>query len=99
LLGVPIFCPAEFGQPVGVQDAAVNLMLHNATVTFDPGVTSVSALVDTIRGTGYGAEIPAQQSSILEEQAEHDEEQLREIQADAKSSDPLCCSCHSFRIS
>jgi Cu+-exporting ATPase len=62
----------------GVQDAAVNLMLHNATVTFDPGVTSVSALVDTIRGTGYGAEIPAQQTSILEEQAEHDEEQLRE---------------------
>ena len=62
----------------GVQDAAVNLMLHNATVTFDPGVTSVSALVDTIRGTGYGAEIPAQHSSILEEQAEHDAEQLRE---------------------
>lgn len=62
----------------GVQDAAVNLMLHNATVTFDPGVTSVSALVETIRGTGYGAEIPAQTSSILAEQAEHDEEQLRE---------------------
>src|ERR1700716_8288 len=62
----------------GVQEAAVNLMLHNATVTFDPGVTSVSTLVDTIRGTGYGAEIPAEQSSILEEQAEHDEEQLRE---------------------
>src|SRR5260370_40394886 len=62
----------------GVQDAAVNLMLHNATVTFDPGVTSDSALVDTIRGTGYGAEIPAQHSSILLEQAEHDEEQLRE---------------------
>ena len=62
----------------GVQDAAVNLMLHNATVTFDPGVTSVSALVETIRGTGYGAEVPAQQTSILEEQAEHDLEQLRE---------------------
>jgi Cu+-exporting ATPase len=57
----------------GVQDAAVNLMLHNATVTFDPGVTSVSDLVNTIRGTGYGAEIPAQQTSILDEQAEHDE--------------------------
>jgi hypothetical protein len=61
-----------------VQDAAVNLMLHNATVTFDPGATSASALVDTIRGTGYGAEIPAQRSSILEEQAEHDLVQLRE---------------------
>jgi P-type Cu+ transporter len=62
----------------GVQDAAVNLMLHNATVTFDPGVTSVSALVNTIRGTGYGAEVPAQQTSILDEQTEHDLEQLRE---------------------
>jgi P-type Cu+ transporter len=61
-----------------VQDAAVNLMLHNATVTFGPGATSASALVDTIRGTGYGAEIPAQHSSILEEQAEHDLVQLRE---------------------
>jgi hypothetical protein len=79
----------------GVQDAGVNLMLHNATVRRD--------LCLCIGGhdpwDGYGAEIPAQQSSILEEQAEHDEKQLREIQADAKSSDPLCCSCHSFRIS
>ena len=48
----------------GVQDAAVN----------DPGVTSASALVETIRGTGYGAEIPAQHSSVLAEQAEHDED-------------------------
>ena len=62
----------------GVKEAAVNLMLHNATVTFDPDVTSVSALVNTIRGTGYGAEIPAEHSSILAEQAEHDAEQLRE---------------------
>jgi Cu+-exporting ATPase len=62
----------------GVKDAAVNLMLHNATVTFDPDLTSVSALVETIRGTGYGAEIPAECSSTLAEQAEHDEGQLRE---------------------
>jgi P-type Cu+ transporter len=72
------FVQRTLASQAGVQDAAVNLMLHNATVTFDPGVTSVSALVDTIRGTGYGAEIPAQHSSILLEQAEHDVEQLRE---------------------
>ena len=53
-------------------------MLHNATVTFDPGVTSASALVEAVRRTGYGAEIPAEHASILAEQAEHDEEQLRE---------------------
>ena len=62
----------------GVQDASVNLMLNNATVTFDPDVTSASALVDTIRGTGYGAEIPAQPLSALAEQEVQDVEQLRE---------------------
>jgi Cu+-exporting ATPase len=63
---------------VGVQDAAVNLMMHNATVTFDPGVTSVATLVNSIKGTGYGAEIPVQNSSVLAEQEELDAEQLRE---------------------
>jgi Cu+-exporting ATPase len=72
------FIQRTLASQAGVQDAAVNLMLHNATVTFDPGVTSASALVDTIRGTGYGADIPTEHSSILAEQAEHDEEQLRE---------------------
>jgi P-type Cu+ transporter len=65
----------------GVQDAAVNLMLHNATVTFDPGVTSPSALVENIRSTGYGAEAPVLDESALEEQERHDEEQLHEYKA------------------
>jgi Cu+-exporting ATPase len=42
----------------GVEDATVNLLLNNATVTFDPNATSPDRLVDTIRGTGYGAELP-----------------------------------------
>jgi P-type Cu+ transporter len=62
------------GQP-GVQDATVNLMLHNATVIFDPGVTSTAVLVDNIRKTGYGAEMPALDRSILEEQEKHDKHQ------------------------
>jgi Cu+-exporting ATPase len=62
----------------GVQNASVNLMMNNATVTFDPGVTSTAALVDTIRSTGYGAEIPALNPYVLAEQEEHDAEQLRE---------------------
>ena len=65
------------GQP-GVKDASVNLMLNRATVTFDPEITSTSTLVDTIRSTGYGAETPALQTSVLAEQKEHDAEQLRE---------------------
>ena len=62
----------------GVQDASVNLMLHNAAVTFDPRLTSIAALVEKIRGTGYGAEMPAAVDSVLETQQRSDEEQLRE---------------------
>ena len=43
----------------GVDDAAVNLMMGNATVAYDPAATSPDALVETIRQTGYGAELPA----------------------------------------
>ena len=62
----------------GVRDAGVNLMLNNATVTFDPGVVSASKLVEAIRSTGYGAELPVLDQSILEEQERHDEDQLLE---------------------
>src|SRR5271168_83220 len=62
----------------GVRNASVNLMLNNATVSFDPGVTSTSTLVDTIRSTGYGAEVPALHTSVLAEQEENDAEQVRE---------------------
>ena len=62
----------------GVQDASVNLMLHNATVTFDTSVVSTASLVEKIRGTGYGAELPVLDQSILEEQEKHDEDQLLE---------------------
>ena len=72
------FVQRTLASQVGVQDAAVNLMMHNATVTFDPSVTSVATLVDTIQATGYGAEIPAHGASVLAEQAELDAEQLRE---------------------
>ncbi|HEV2709588.1 MAG TPA: heavy metal translocating P-type ATPase [Edaphobacter sp.] len=62
----------------GVQVASVNLMLHRAAVTFDPSVVSVSELVEKIRGTGYGAELPVPEESILDTQEKHDEEQLSE---------------------
>jgi P-type Cu+ transporter len=72
------FIQRTLANQVGVKDASVNLMLNNATVTFDPDVTSTSVLVNTIRDSGYGAAIPALHSSALEEQGEHDAEQLRE---------------------
>jgi P-type Cu+ transporter len=64
----------------GVQDATVNLMLHNATVTFDPRVITPSGLVEKIRSTGYGAELPVANESVLAAQEKNDEDQLRECQ-------------------
>jgi P-type Cu+ transporter len=72
------FLQRELANQAGVKDATVSLMLHNATVTFDPGATSISALVEAIRGTGYGADVPLEHQSVLDEQEEHDETQLRE---------------------
>jgi Cu+-exporting ATPase len=62
----------------GVQDATVNLMLHNATVTFDPAATSVKSLVENIRSTGYDATEPVLDETVFEEQEKHDVEQLHE---------------------
>ncbi len=64
----------------GVQDAAVNLMLHRATIAFDPLVVSPSGLVEKIRSIGYGAELPVANESVLSAQETNDEEQLREYQ-------------------
>jgi Cu+-exporting ATPase len=43
----------------GVEDASVNLLLHNASVTFDPKATSPEQLVEAIRETGYQADVPS----------------------------------------
>ncbi|HEX8274983.1 MAG TPA: heavy metal translocating P-type ATPase [Longimicrobiaceae bacterium] len=65
----------------GVRDAAVNLMLGNATVRFDPGATTPGALVDAIRATGYGAELAAPDRSAFQEQDEQDRAQEEEFRA------------------
>ena len=62
----------------GVLDAAVNLVMENATVGFDPGVTAPEKLVDAIRATGYGAELAAQDRSAFEEQSAQERAQAEE---------------------
>ena len=74
------FVQRTLAAQAGVQDANVNLMLNNATVTFDPGVTSASALVDAIRSTGYGAEIPARELSAIEQQEDDDATRLQDYE-------------------
>jgi len=56
----------------GVHDAAVNLMTNTATVTYDPAAASPEALIDAIRATGYGADLPAIDRTALEEQEAQD---------------------------
>jgi Cu+-exporting ATPase len=62
----------------GVNSATVNLMMHNASVVYDPDTTSPESLVDAIRSTGYGAEMPSTERQAFEEQEERDREQQRE---------------------
>jgi Cu+-exporting ATPase len=73
----------------GVVDASVNLMMGNATVAFDPSATSPETLVDTIRDTGYGAEVPSADRSAFEEQEARDraqEDEFRDLKTKAIAS-------------
>jgi Cu+-exporting ATPase len=70
----------------GVEDASVSLLLNNATVAFDPSVTSPDALVGAIRETGYGAELPTDTRTAFEEQEAQDlarETEFRELRTKA----------------
>src|SRR6185437_6113312 len=72
------FLQRTLASETGVKEAAVNLMLHNATITFDPHLTSPAALIETVRGVGYDAAMPLVDESVLDEQIRHDEQQLVE---------------------
>ena len=63
----------------GVSDAAVNLMMGNATVSYDPVAIRPDALVEHIRATGYGAELPVADQTAFEEQAARDTAQTEEF--------------------
>ena len=62
----------------GVLDASVNLMMANATVSYDPEAVQPDALVEGIKATGYGAELPVAERTAFEEQAARDEAQTEE---------------------
>jgi P-type Cu+ transporter len=42
----------------GVERAAVNLMTHEATVTYDPRLASPESLVEAVNATGYSSRVP-----------------------------------------
>ncbi|MEO8201576.1 MAG: heavy metal translocating P-type ATPase [Gemmatimonadota bacterium] len=58
-------------QEPGVETANVNLMLGNATVLYNPAISTPEHLVETVRGTGYGAQLPsANQSAVADQEAQ-----------------------------
>ena len=63
----------------GVEEATVSLMTNTATVRFDPSVVDAPALVDRIRSTGYGAELPLDERSAVDEQQAQDEARVAEV--------------------
>ena len=63
----------------GVLDAAVNLMMRDASVRFDPAVTTPEKLVERIRDTGYEAELADPSQSAFEEQEARDRAVAEEI--------------------
>ncbi len=65
----------------GVNDATVNLILNDATVTFDPATTSPEALVEVIRDVGYGAALAVPDQTALEEQDARDDSAATEYVA------------------
>ena len=66
-------------QQPGVTDASVNLMMGNATITYDPDAVSPTALVAAIRDTGYGAALPTTDRSAFEEQEARDKATAEEF--------------------
>ncbi len=73
----------------GVTRASVNLMLENASVTFDGSSVTPAALVSVIEQTGYGSSLPDPGQSALDEQAAQDraqEHEYRELRSKAIAS-------------
>lgn len=63
----------------GVDEAVVSLMTNTATVRFDPSVVDAPALVERIRGTGYGADLPIDERTAIEEQEAQDAARVAEV--------------------
>ena len=63
----------------GVTAATVNLMTNSATVAYDPVRTSPGDLLNVIRETGYGAELPAPDLTIEAELDQEDRERDAEL--------------------
>jgi Cu+-exporting ATPase len=65
----------------GVTDASVNLMTGQARVIFDPSLIQPPQLVAAVETVGYGAEIPAAETSAIAAQEARDAAHAEEFRA------------------
>src|SRR3984885_13241186 len=65
----------------GVTKAAVSLMTNEATVVFDPHTVAPPALLQAIRETGYGADLPSPGQSAFEEQEQRERAEVAEARS------------------
>ena len=66
----------------GVSAANVNLMTGSATVSYDPASVTPDRLVEAIRDTGYGADVPGPDASpeaLVDAQDTAREEEIRDL--------------------
>ncbi len=63
----------------GVANASVNLMMHSATISFDPKASTVQALVEAVRDSGYEAELPNPGLSAMQQQQQLEQQQRAEF--------------------
>jgi len=67
----------------------VERSLNSAKVDFDSTKTSPEALIDRVRETGYGAELPKADAAVADTEAEREQGQAKEyrsLRAHAKAS-------------
>ena len=65
----------------GVESANVNLLTSMATVSYHPDEVAVEQLLEAIRKTGYGAELPAPDATLEEHAATLDRERAEEVKS------------------
>jgi Cu+-exporting ATPase len=65
----------------GVVDATVNLLTNNAAVRYDPAKVSLENLIEAVRATGYGAELPAAEENLLATDSVQEQAEAREARS------------------
>jgi len=94
------FVQRTLEQLPGVRSATVNLMLHNASVAFDPLRVSPQQIVQTIEDSGYGAALPVAAESVIEEQLKHERAEIKAYRSlRLRAAVALVLACLSMALS